>query len=383
MALASMSLEASDLSGLIESLRKMGNYSGSVKVELSLPMAANDEVEYTVYALSREVNEDSLSSIDYLIEWALAAPDGTVKGFSSYFDGHFYRFRDGFRLQEYHVDENIQPFISVSPVQKTTQFIDLFPVKLGDEIAGMACDSTYSCVWTPDTLFRGLRSAVLKAKRTVNDETVAELVFVFDAVTLVPEYIEREMSPGSISEQTVVYKYQECDLSGLAVPRVEEQLIGLYPEAFADFREGAYRLTSLKGRTLPAFSLPELDGGRLTRQRNDRLENPTLVAFVEEEVGTTTGLISEVRGGLRSLPFNADIIWIFLSNRHDDIIQAVGKILPEETVLASGRNIVKDFGVTETPSFIIVGRDGIVTDVMIGYGTRTASAIMQKMAMAK
>lgn len=368
---------------LSESLRKMDDFRSGVKVEVSLPMAANDEIEYNVNALSSPASGDSLSTINYLIEWSLPTPNGVSKGFSSYFNGDFYRYREGSALQEYHADDNVQPFISQSPVHKTTQFIDVFPVNLGAEIHAMAKDTTYSLVWTPDTVFHGENVAVLKSERRMNNQTVAEITYVFDKVSLSPKYIEKEMSPGTISEQTIIYEYLPEDNPKLKVPTNEEELISIYPEIFSNFREGNYGLESLKDRQLPGFSLPNLNGDRYSRLRTDGFSNPTLIAFVEEDISSTPGLIKDIRKGINSLPFSADIIWVFLSNRHDEIEEAVGKTMPGEIVLMSGRNAVKDFGVTETPSFLFVNVDGKVSDILSGLKPDMESTVMQKMAITK
>lgn len=368
---------------LSESLRKMDDFRSGVKVEVSLPMAANDEIEYNVNALSSPAAGDSLSTLNYLIEWSLPTPNGVSKGFSSYFNGDFYRYREGSALQEYHADDNVQPFISQSPVHKTTQFIDVFPVSLGAEIQAMAKDTTYSLVWTADTIFHGENVAVLKSERIINNQTVAEITYVFDKVSLSPKYIEKEMSPGTISEQTIIYEYLPEDNPKLKVPTNEEELISIYPEIFSNFREGNYGLESLKERQLPGFSLPNLNGDRYSRLRSDGFSNPTLIAFVEEDISSTPDLIKDIRKGINSLPFSADIIWVFLSNRHDDIEEVIGRTLPGEIVLMSGRNVVKDFGVTETPSFLFVNVDGKVSDILSGLKPDMESTVMQKMAITK
>lgn len=372
---------AIDLQGLAKSLGNIESYKGTLDVVLSVPMSPND-VHYNLQMASALAPADTLSAVDYLIAWTHPTPSGTTHGFTSYFDGNLYRYREGSRLAEYHAGSNLSPFVSSAPVQKTAQFHELLPQDIGQQITDMLADSTYTLKFYPDTLFRGNPSTVLKAVREIKGSTAAEMTFVFDRSTLLPVYINKEMSPGAISEQTLTYNYHNGE--GPALPRSEAELIALYPEEFANFREGSYALASLKGRPLPAFSLPKLQGERLSHEKGTGFAGPTIIAFVDESVGSTPDVLKQTRKALDAVPMTVQMVWVFLSNRQDDIAELFGPDdLIAETVLYSGRTVVKDFGITETPSFIFVDRSGKVNDVHTGFNKDLTDIVIQKTTLLK
>lgn len=369
--------KGAELDSLQNKLAGMKTFNAAVEVMVSLPMGADDEVKYEIDVASLPTATiDTLSEVTYLIDWTLPSASSNSHGFSAYFPGNFYRFRDGGgRLQEYHFQITPDPFTSFTPVQKTAQFMETLPVTIASEIAMMRNDTTFLIKYYPDTLYKGNPAEVLRGTRIINGLEALNFIYVFDASDSRPVYIEKEMSPGTISEQTVYYRYSYPDEAKRQVPETEQVLIELYPEAFAQFREGTYALASLKGKPLPGFSLPTLEGERYSYNRGDELTSPLLIVFVDEKVGSTASLMTDVRETLTNLPMNVDVDWVFLSNRHDDIADVTGKLLPGERVLISGRNVVQDFGITETPSLIFVDTQGIVTDVLAGYNKSVSDII--------
>ena len=368
-------------------LRGLADAHIHATVEVSLPMAADDrdQINYDIVALSC-ATPDTLLPVDYLVEWKLPAASGTSEGFTSYFDGNLYRFRDS-RLREYHFDDNPDPFISGNGgVQRSTQFMDVLPYFLADEVNSVVTDPTYTFKWNENVMTDGVPAAVLRADREMNGEVVAELTYVFDPATMMPRKIIREMSPGNISEQTILVRYAEPSdsIMSRSVPRSEDEVMALYPEVFERFREKNYRLTSLPGQPVPNIALPSAAGGRYTHPRGEKFTAPTVIVFLDETVATTPEAVKAVRAGVASMPFTADIIWIFLSPRIED---ATG-VLPDgiqagETLLTGGRNSLREFGVTETPSIIFANPSGLVSDVIVGYNKDLESGVIHKVALAK
>ena len=368
---------------MTKELKGTETFNADVEVTVTLPMATDDEVKYNIAVASQPtVTPDTLSPVSYLIDWTLPSATSNSHGFSAYFPGHFYRFRDnGGRLQEYHADITIDPFTSFTPVQRTAQFMETLPVTIAREVEEIFTDTTYSYKFFPDTLFRGEKASVIRARRTINGIEAANLVYVFDAANALPVYIEKEMSPSTISEQTVCYGFTYPEKQ-ITVPQNEEELIAIYPDAFAGFREGTYALASLKGKQLPGFSLPLIDGQRFTYTRGDIMPAPTIIAFVDETVASTKQVISDTRNAVNILPFNTDVIWIFLSNRRDDISEIFSENPQNMQVLTSGRNIVQDFGITETPSLIFVDRNGKIKDFITGVNDSMSQTIADKILSA-
>lgn len=355
-------------------------------VEVSLPMAADDrdQIDYDITALS-EAAADTLLPVAYLVEWKLPSPNGTSEGFTSYFQGNLYRFRDS-RLREYHIDDNADPFTSGSGVQRSTQFLDVLPCILADEIEKVVNDPSYTYEWNEHRTTDGADASVLRADRKVNGETVAELTYVFAPESLMPRKVVREMSPGNISEQTIIVRYMEPDeaLMNRRVPRSEDGVMALYPEVFERFREKNYRLTSLPGQPVPNIALQSAAGGRYTHPRGERFAVPTVIAFLDEAVSSTPDAVKAVRAGVGTMPFATDIIWIFLSPRLEDAASVIpGGTQAGETLLTGGRNSLREFGVTETPSIIFANPSGLVSDVIVGYNKDLESDVVQKMALAQ
>ncbi len=370
-------------------LRNMADCKVLAAVEVTLPMAADDrdQIDYGIVALSRAAGSDTLLPVDYLVEWTLPSPEGTVsKGFTSYFAGHLYRFRDS-RLREYHFDDNPDPFLSADGgVQRSTQFMDVLPYFLADEIERIISDSTYTVTWNENVSVDGLPASVLRADQEINGEIVGELTYVFDTETMVLRRIVREMSPGTISEQTVTVRYSVPggDVVSRDVPVTEDEVMEIYPDVFTRFREKNYRLTSLPGQPVPEIALQSASGSRYTHPRGEKFAVPTVIAFVDENVSTTPDAAKAVRNAVASLPFTSDIVWVFMSSRPDDVVDAIpGGVQQGETLLYGGRNVIREFGVTETPSIVIAGQTGRVVDVVVGYNKDLESDVIKKVALAR
>lgn len=368
---------AVDLQQLAEALKQAENYTTTIDALLTVPMSPND-VEYELKIAATCTQGDTLSPIDYLIAWTHPTSNGQSTGFTSYFKGNLYRYRDGDRLKEYHADANITPFTSSVPIQSSVQFYELIPQVIGQQIESMMADSVFLLKFYPDTVFNGDKAIVLKAVEFLKGSTIGELTFVFDHESLMPRYINKEMSPMSISEQTLTYKYREAG-GDIMLPRSETELIALYPDQFANFREGNYGLNSLKGRPLPSFSLPRLGGDRYTSVKGQSISMPTVMVFLDEGVGSTPDVIKLTRKALDAVPMSTQVVWVFISNRQDDIADLFSSDdFVAETVLYSGRTMVKDFGVTETPSFIFIDRKGIVRDTATGFNNDLSEIVIQK-----
>ncbi|MDE6093460.1 MAG: hypothetical protein K2F61_01605, partial [Muribaculaceae bacterium] len=101
-------------------------------------------------------------------------------------------------------------------------------------------------------------------------------------------------------------------------------------------------------------------------------------------VSSTPTTIKAVRDGVASMPFASGIIWITLSSRADDIDAVIpGGVRPGETLLTGGRNVLREFGVTEMPSVVVANPSGLVSDVIVGFNKDLQSDIIEKVALAR
>lgn len=340
---------------------------------------------YDVELYSTPAPGDTLSPCNYLIEWTMPTSSGVAGGFSAYFDGHHYRYR-GDRLQEYHLTWDAVPFSpklagSSGPgVQRAAQFADLLPDFLAEKLADMQQDSTYRYKVTPDTKVDGVNSRVVTGVRQIGGLDALEYTYVFDSESGMPRSIDLDNNPGSISEQIVTVTYTPLPAEDFTLD--EQALIERYPEVFEKYRESNFSIENLPGNPLPEFSSPTLTGERYTHHRTDKFRVPTIVALLDTGVGDAAGVVRNVRAAVERLPFDAEVIWAFVSNKAEDIEEAVG---PEgrigEYVLMGARALARDSGAATLPVIILAGSDGRVADVVIGDNKDLTSVVIQKMAL--
>lgn len=365
------------------SLLHIGEYSGSAKFEALLPSAA-DPVVYDI-ELQSASPADSLAPCSYSIAWAAESPSGTLSGFSAYFDGHHYRFRNS-KLQEYHLSENETAFFPAGPgsqaqgVQSRVQFADLLPQFLGAKIVEIASDSSYIYTYYPDKLIGGKRRIVVEGVKMSRGYETQRFTYVFDKESLLPVQIEQINSPGSISEQLVTVTYGPA--SQEPVTLTEEGLMESWPDAFERFRQSTFRVENLVGEALPAFSCPVAGSAdRYTHHVGEPLDAPTIIAALDPAVGTNAETVQALRRAVGQLPVRAEICWAFKTNKEDEATAAIGTIDPDERALLSANGLMRDAGITLFPTIIICSPDGKVAEVICGYNNAIEEIVIQKMAL--
>lgn len=356
-------------------------YNDSLKFVVGMPQLA-DDVVYSVKLKQFPDSNTRLSPCAYLIEWELTGKDTAPSGFSSYFDGNHYRY-SGSRLQEYHWSWDSIPFIPAQAdgIQKTAQFADLLPAMLAEKLLKMIDDPNYEVKFYADTIVGGKTMTAIRASMTINGVTASEQEYIFDPATKLPWRLHFENSPGSISEQTVDVIYSGAPSSNPGTENFnEEYLMGLYPDVFSNFRESNFRIENLPGNRLPSFSLPVVGGDRLSYRSGDTFSNPVLLAILDPDGGFNIDYIEALRSAVSSLPIQADLIFAFTGTNADRIEEQTGSN-PSETVLMSGKGLARDCGVSSFPVALIVGKDGKVKDVVLGYNNNLSSDLIQKMAL--
>lgn len=375
------------LEGIGATLAATEACAGRFTYEVLMP-SRSEPVSYEVAfeSFAPEARNDSLAPCDYLIDWSLATPTGRTGGFSAYFSGEHYRYREG-RLQEYHYSEDPIPFAprgtADSGVQSQSQFADLIPQFLGKHFINMASDDSYIYRLSADTLTDGRRSTVVRGVRRLNGYDCLEYVYVLDYDTKMPRRISFENNPGQISEQSVEARYDGVE-PGLRGAIDQKELLGRYPEAFELYRESTFSLKNLTGRKLPAFNAYDLGRERRHHAANTPLDRPTVVAFLESGVGSTPQVIASVRDAVASLPMQVDIVWAFLDKRADDVIEIMGREdMSGETTLVSCGGFARDCGVgNTTPVLLFCAPDSKVVDLAIGFNKNLGSLVIEKAALS-
>lgn len=378
---------AQGIADIAASLAKSPAVTADARFNVTLPQNDTDvtyDVSFT--ALPTE-DSDRLSPCDYLIEWSLPTPSGRSEGFSAYYDGHHYRYRDQ-RLQEYHTEWDSVPFIfsgSRGGVQAQAQFVDLLPHYLGREILASLGDSTYVYDQPVETTFDGHKVTRIKMRRVIAGETASERTYYFDPATSLPLRIDTESNPGSITEQSILVDYNYDSPRAVAIgPITEAALIERYPEVFEKYRQSNFRIENLPGTTLPTFSLPTSTGSRFTHQRGEGLTSPAVIVFIDPAKGFNAELIELIREAVGSLPYQAQVIWAFPSNSRDAIEDLVGESLPAgETAVTGASALARDCGVAAYPVVVMTDSDGVVKKVALGFNKDIGDVVLQNMALIK
>ena len=85
-----------------------------------------------------------------------------------------------------------------------------------------------------------------------------------------------------------------------------------------------------------------------------------------------------VRQGVARLPYNADIIWAFVSNNTDDIDNVILSPQVGEHLLQSAKSLARDCGASSYPVVIFTDKNGIVKDVTVGFNNNMSDIVIEK-----
>ncbi|MDE6098665.1 MAG: hypothetical protein K2G24_07235 [Muribaculaceae bacterium] len=355
-------------------------YVSDAVFEVWLPNASNPVVYSVRLAGADNGGADSLLGFDYLIEWKLPHSGGESHGFSSYFRGNHYRYRDG-RLQEYHAEDDASPFVPGGDIRRgvhrQAQFVNLLPGSLADELVAMEADSSFR--YTIDS--RG-ESVNVSGSQTLAGNEVRTFRYSFNASDGRPMRLDIDTNPGQISEQTMTVEYG-APQGDADVPRTEEALTKIFPEEFARYRQSDFRLEKLPGERLPEFSAQTTGGERFTHHKPDGFDSPVLMLFLDAEAGDPARVLDEVRQAIDMYPGTVRPLIAFVDNRLDAVEGVSGHPLPGETVLYGARSVARDCGVTVTPTLIFVNSDGTVVDFIQGMNKNLVDEVLELISRLK
>ncbi len=380
-ALYPLGMSARGIADIIASLENTGCYEAKANFSVTLPQSDKDVI-YNIHLTSSPAPDDTLAPCSYRTDWQLETPSGKVEGFSAYFNGHHYRYRNE-RLQEYHFEWDSIPFLlggKKDGVQTNAQFSDLYPGFIARELRSMTTDPHYSLKIEDSKIFDGKKAVEITALMTINDITAAEKKFIFDATSLLPLKIDTESNPGQITEQSVVVTYiypqrMHCpDFN-------EKELAESYPDAFDKYRENNFKIENLAGTQLPTFSLPTTTGERYTYHRGNNFRAPTIIVLLDPTAGFNSEIVNEVRSAVDNLPVQTDVIWVFNSTNLESIETIVPSIKEGEHLLMNGRSLVRDCGAASLPVLIMADSKGKVRNVTLGLNKDLGNIVLQTMAL--
>lgn len=378
-AVTAMAANPVTLDNIRQRLADTPTASGQVLYKVYIPSQA-DPIIHRVNIASIAVPGDTLSPVNYLLDWTLTTPSGDSHAFTAYFDGNLYRYSNN-RLKEYHMPDDAPSFGNWDHpgIQYTTQFAELVPTMLARKLATLQADSSYvfNVRTSPDS-----RRTIIDGVKRASGYDAMEYTYTFDAKTGLPSEIDLVYNPTAISEQTVSAAFQWADTVP-QIPTTENALIELYPDIFARFRTSFYRASSLKDQPVPTFSARNADGSRFNYVRGQEFQAPTLLVFLSTESGDARATIADIRAAISTLPLSADIYYIFQTTDAEAVGEIVGATLPGETVLYGGRTAARDLGATVFPTILICSpTPPKIHDVIIGYNQNLTSIVNQKTILA-
>lgn len=363
------------LESIVDALASLEDYSGDVTYSVLLPQA-EDPIVYEIKQRSTATADDPLSPADYLIEWSLNGSDG----FSAYFDGNHYRYRDN-RLQEYHRDwDSIPLLIGGGGVQQQAQFVDVLPQFIGRDLKRLLSDTMFVYNFKADGVYNGLPADILKGRLVYRGYTSKEMTYVFDPSTGMPRVVEYENNPGAISEQSVTVTFSDVRDEPFGISN-EEALIEIYPDVFERFRESNFKVENLPGTLLPSFSAPMLAGDRYTHHRGDGFDSPVIFVVLNDSIENGSATIEAVREAIDKAPTGVDMVMAFTTNNAERAEKVSGAPRPGENILLGARGLARDCGIGVFPTILYIGRDGRVNDVTLGYNKDLVSIVIQKVAL--
>lgn len=376
---------ARGVESVLDSLKSKNQVEVPAKFIVSMPQLAED-VTYSVRITALPSNDTVLFPCSYLIDWRLEN-DSPRNGFSAFFNGNHFRF-NGEKIQEYHASTDSVPFnpvkygaINSAGVQHSAQFANLLPVSIAANIEKLMADSASTVTFIPDTIVSGKHFTAIKTISAIKGTTGSEGEYLFDSETFFPARIHLENSPGAISEQTVDVVFGEPQAIPAITELNEQTLIALYPEPFTLMRSSSFALENLKNRPLPGFSVPTPNGKRYSRLKGDPFATTTILTIIDPAASFATDLIRELRKVASLSPAPVNLVMAFTTNNADKIEEIAGTPLPGEAILQSARSLARDLGAAQLPALLIVGKDGIVNDIIVGFNNDLSSAVIQKIAL--
>ena len=373
---------AQGIADVVSALSNTACYEAKASFSVSLPQSDKDVI-YDLGLMSMATPADTLAPCSYLIDWGLDTPSGRSEGFSAYFDGNLYRYRNN-RLQEYHMGWDPMPFRTDRPgggVQTATQFTDLLPQFMGREIQRMTTDSLYALSFSAGKIFNGQDAVEIRSVMTVGGQVTMERTYTFAAADFTPLRIVTESSPSQLTEQTIIVNY-EPNPSPKCLTLSEEAIVERYPEQFEKYRESNFRIENLRDTPLPSFALPTTTGERYLHHRGEKFANPTVIALIDPTVGSFNAeIVKQLRAAVDQSTVPTDVIYAFTTTNPSLPEELIPQIRPGEHMLLNARSLARDCGAASLPVIILADQAGIVKNVILGFNNNIENIVMQSIAL--
>ncbi len=106
-----------------------------------------------------------------------------------------------------------------------------------------------------------------------------------------------------------------------------------------------------------------------------------MIAILDASTPFNADLISAVRSAVASLPYQAEVLWVFTSTNPDAVQAIVPQPAVGEKVLLNGRSLARDCGAASLPVIIMTDSDGVVKNVNLGFNNDLENIVLQTMAL--
>lgn len=365
-----ISAENADLQKIAIRLEQTTAAHVQVNYEVTLPSAAVP-VCYIVDADYSPIDNDTLSICNYIIEWKMSRKQGDLTGFSAYFDGHHYRYRNS-KLQEFHFTADPIPFRNAA-VQKNAQFIDLLPPVFAQHIQQISQDSTYQ--YTVKTTGK---TTTIEGVRRIKGFDAMKFSYKLDTGTCLPRETDIDYNPSSISEQNVhaTFSYKE---SPQPLTFDENELYSRFPDEFLKFRTDNFQVDNMIGQLLPAFTALTPTRQRYAHDVSDGFVAPTVIVFLSPDISSTQSTIDAIRKAADNSPRQFNIIYAFNTRDAENAENAlVFSLKVNETALTHVENLIRKCGVTDFPTLLFCNTDGKIQDLQKSFNQNLDSIVIQK-----
>ncbi len=365
-------ISAQGVGDIADALAEMPAYRARVTYSVTLPQA-QDDVVYTIDLAQAPDDPDG-----YLIDWSVMSPSGPVSGFTSWFNGDFYNFRNH-RLQELHRQWDPETVSGRGAAQNSAQFASLLPTRIAQWLREQRPIAMSGIIHEPDN-----KRINYTETWEAQGEIGSTISWIFDAETMRPLLFIADYNPGSVAGQQVVAEYAYSDsLAPLSAPLSENFLRTRYPDAFNKYRESQFAIENMRGLPLPAFSLPRLDGGRLARQASEPFRAPTAVVIFDPASTLAPELISSLRAAIDRLPVNAEILWASVDKNPETASELLAPLRDGETALTGAGSLAAECGAAALPVILVCNPSGQISNLIIGLNQTLQTDVMQMLSNAR
>lgn len=373
-------VKAQSLGDIINVLEGASPFAAEARFESGMTQSG-EPAQYIVRLMSEASPADIYAPCRYLLEWEAPMAD-TTSGFTAYYDGNFYRYREGGLMQEYHASTQPWHFAPGDDpdrgVQSQTLFANLLPQFLCERLG----DLDRSTVRTDLTTVDGRQCVTISGDIVRGGYTAAQATYTFDAESLLPLHWRQLSNPDAPSEQLTEAWYSYPGAVKMPTSFTDDGMAALHPDAFGPLRESTFSVENLPGLPLPAFScrMAGPNEERMHHAAGEPLEKPTVIVFLARDTPGCIDASDAVRKAVDAADGDISVWWAFPSSGVVDyIVEPLRHIIrSNEMELIYARSLAAACRVKSCPTTILVGTDGVVKEIAVGVNNDAFRSVIKE-----